>query len=115
MTTDTRNLRLFLEGRFVDRLNVVSFRGVEEANRLYRIDVDFTTDAIDDHLEEHLLDRGAMLSVQGSGEVVRALYGIALPSRRTACTRGTCAPTASRSCPAWRASSCGARAASGWT
>ena len=40
MTTDTRNLRLFLEGRFVDRLNVVSFRGVEEANRLYRIDVE---------------------------------------------------------------------------
>jgi type VI secretion system secreted protein VgrG len=77
MTTDTRNLRLFLEGRFVDRLNVVSFRGMEEANRLYRIDVDFTTDAIDDRLEERLLDRGVMLSVQGSGEVVRALYGIA--------------------------------------
>lgn len=33
MTTETRNLKLSLEGRLVDRINVVSFRGAEEANR----------------------------------------------------------------------------------
>lgn len=77
MTTDTRNLRLSLEGRLVDRLSVVSFRGAEEANRLYRIDVDFTTDATDDHLEERLLDRGATLSVLDGGVVARMFHGVA--------------------------------------
>lgn len=77
MTTGTRNLGLSLEGRLVDRLNVVSFRGTEEANRLYRIEIDFTTDATDDHLEERLLDRSATLSVQGEGEVARVFHGVA--------------------------------------
>lgn len=77
MTTDTRNLKLSLEGRLVDRIHVVSFRGAEEANRLYRIDVDFTTDATDDRLEERLLDQPATLSVLLDGEVARASHGIA--------------------------------------
>lgn len=77
MTTDTRNLKLSLEGRLVDRINVVSLRGAEEANRLYRIDVDFTTDSADDRLEERLLDQAATLSVLLDGEVARAFHGIA--------------------------------------
>lgn len=78
MSTDPRAVRLALEGRLLDRLHVVSFRGAEEANRLYRIDIDFTTDASDDHLEERLLDRGVTLSVLDGGAPLRALHGVAL-------------------------------------
>jgi len=115
MTTDTRNIRLFLEGRFVDRLNVVSFRGSEDANRLYRIDIDFTTDAIDDHLEEGLLDRGATLSVLEGGEVVRAFHGIAFAVTAHGMYQQGLRAYRLWLAPAWRASSYAAHAVSGRT
>jgi type VI secretion system secreted protein VgrG len=77
MTTDTRNLKLLLEGRLVDRLGVVSFRGTEEDNRLFEIDIDFTTDATDERLEERLLDSAVTLSILDGAEVARTFHGIA--------------------------------------
>ena len=70
-------LSLTLEGRLRDRMGVVSFRGVEEVNALYHLDVDFTTDATDDELEEALLYRPVTLSIHDDADVVRSFHGIA--------------------------------------
>lgn len=77
MTTDTRHLKLSLEGRLTDRLSVVSFRGTEEDNHLFQIDIDFTTDATDERLEERLLDCAVKLEVLEGADVARTFHGIA--------------------------------------
>src|SRR5512146_70953 len=78
MTTPAaQHLSLTLEGRLLDHIGVASFRGTEEVNRLYRLDVDFTTDATDDLLEETLLHRPATLSLFDGAEVIRSFHGIA--------------------------------------
>ncbi|MFT3763973.1 MAG: type VI secretion system tip protein TssI/VgrG [Minicystis sp.] len=77
MSSAPPNLRLTIEGRLLDHLGVVSFRGTEEVSRLYRIDIDFTTDATEDQLEEILLRRAVSLSMVDGAEVARSFHGIA--------------------------------------